>query len=110
MLAFFNSAEKACAAVSAIFRAGLTPSAMEFMERDCIEYVMKHVDVKIPLKETTAAQLIVEVDGNDKDVLFKNVKAFLKFLHSMNVMKFFLQIQHSRKRTSGKRGVQPVKR
>src|SRR5882757_9498408 len=42
MLAFFNSAEKACEAVSAIFRAGITPSGMEFMERDCIEYVMKH--------------------------------------------------------------------
>jgi glycolate oxidase len=71
LLAFFNSSEKACEAVSAIFRAGVTPSAMEFMERDCIEYVMKHVDVKIPLKESTAAQLIIEVDGNDRDILFK---------------------------------------
>ncbi|MCX6275636.1 MAG: FAD-binding protein [Bacteroidetes bacterium] len=81
MLAFFNSAEKACEAVSAIFRAGVTPSAMEFMERDCIEYVMKHVDVKIPLKENTAAQLIVEVDGNDKDVLFKECEVISEILN-----------------------------
>jgi glycolate oxidase len=80
MLAFFNSAEKACEAVSAIFRAGVTPSAMEFMERDCIEYVMKHVDLKIPLKESTAAQLIVEVDGNDKDVLFKECEVISDIL------------------------------
>ena len=80
MLAFFNSAEKACEAVSAIFRAGVTPSAMEFMERDCIEYVMKHVDVKIPLKPETAAQLIVEVDGNDKDVLFKECEVISEIL------------------------------
>lgn len=80
MLAFFNSAEKACEAVSAIFRAGLTPSAMEFMERDCIEYVMKHVDVKIPLKDATEAQLIVEVDGNDKDVLFKECERISEIL------------------------------
>jgi glycolate oxidase len=80
MLAFFNSAEKACEAVSAIFRAGVTPSAMEFMERDCIEYVMKHVDVKIPLKETTAAQLLVEVDGNDKDILFKECEVISEIL------------------------------
>lgn len=71
MLASFNSAEKACEAVAAILRSGITPSGLEFMERDCIEYVMKHVDVKIPLKANTSAQLIVEVDGNDKDVLLK---------------------------------------
>ena len=80
MLAFFDSAEKACEAVSAIFRAGVTPSAMEFMERDCIEYVMKHVDVKIPLKESTAAQLIIEVDGNDKEVLFKECEVISEIL------------------------------
>jgi glycolate oxidase len=80
LLAFFNSAEKACEAVSAIFSAGVTPSAMEFMERDCIEYVMKHVDVKIPLKESTAAQLIVEVDGNDRDILFKECETISEIL------------------------------
>ena len=80
LLAFFNSAEKACEAVSAIFRAGVTPSAMEFMERDCIIYVMKHVDVKIPLKDSTAAQLIVEVDGNDRDILFKECETISEIL------------------------------
>ena len=80
LLAFFNSAEKACEAVSAIFRTGVTPSALEFMERECIEYVMRHVDVKIPLKESTAAQLIVEVDGNDREVLFKECEAISEIL------------------------------
>ena len=72
MLVPFKDAGKACEAVSAIFRAGLTPSALEFMERDCIEFVMKHTDVKIPLNEGTQAHLIIEVDGMDKDVLFKD--------------------------------------
>jgi glycolate oxidase len=80
MLAFFNSAEKACETVAAILRSGITPSALEFMERDCIEYVMKFVDVKIPLKETTAAQLLIEVDGNDKDVLFKECEVISEVL------------------------------
>ena len=44
MLVPFNSAENACAAVAAIFRAGYTPSAMEFMERDALEWVSKFVD------------------------------------------------------------------
>jgi len=81
MLAFFNSAEKACEAVSAIFRSGITPSALEFMERDCIEYVMKFVDVKIPLKEKTAAQLIIEVDGNDTAALMKDCESISEILN-----------------------------
>ena len=81
MLAFFNRAEKACEAVAAILRSGITPSALEFMERDCIEYVMKFVDVKIPLKENTAAQLLVEVDGNDKEVLMKECETISEVLN-----------------------------
>ena len=43
MLVPFKSAEKACEAVSAIFRAGITPSGMEFMERDAIVYAMDFI-------------------------------------------------------------------
>jgi len=67
--------------VSAIFRSGVTPSALEFMERDCIEYVMKFVDVKIPLKEGIQAHLIIEVDGNDKDVLFRDCEKISEVLY-----------------------------
>ena len=72
MLVPFKDANKACEAVSAIFRAGLTPSALEFMERDCIEFVMRHADVKIPLKDDIQAHLLIEVDGMDKEALFKD--------------------------------------
>jgi glycolate oxidase len=71
LLVPFKVAAKACEAVSAIFRAGITPSALEFMERDCIEFVMRHTDVKIPLKDSVQAHLLIEVDGMDKDVLMK---------------------------------------
>ena len=69
MLVPFRSAEKACEAVSAIFRTGITPSALEFMERDCIEYVMRFVDNEGALKDDINAHLLIEVDGNDRDVL-----------------------------------------
>lgn len=81
MLVPFFSAERACEAVSAIFTAGVTPSALEFMERDCIEYVMKFVDVKIPLKDNVQAHLIIEVDGNDRDVLFKECEKISEILY-----------------------------
>src|SRR6185436_8847872 len=71
MLVSFLSAEKACEAVSAVFMAGITPSAMEFMERDAIDYVLQFVDVTMKIKDEIKAHLIIEVDGNDIDVLFK---------------------------------------
>lgn len=80
MLVPFYSAEKACEAVSAIFRSGVIPSALEFMERDCIEYVMRFVDVKVPLKEGIQAQLFIEVDGNDREVLFKECERISEVL------------------------------
>ncbi len=81
MLVPFFSSEKACEAVSAIFRAGLTPSALEFMERDCLLYVMKYVDVKIPLKDEINAHLLIEVDGTDRDVLFKECERISEILY-----------------------------
>src|SRR6187397_946374 len=72
MLVPFKNAENACAAVSAIFMAGYTPSAMEFMERDALEWVMRFVDNSIvPIEDEIQAHLLIEVDGNDPDVLMK---------------------------------------
>ncbi len=81
MLVPFFSSEKACEAVSAIFQTGITPSALEFMERDCIEFVMKYVDVKIPLKDNIEAHLLIEVDGTDRDTLFKDCEKISEVLY-----------------------------
>src|SRR5687768_9266091 len=61
LLVPFTSAEQACLAVSAVFRAGITPSAMEFMERDAIDYVLKFVDVSLTIPDDIKAHLIIEV-------------------------------------------------
>ncbi len=75
MLVPFFSATKACEAVSAIFRAGVMPSAIEFMERDAIDWVMKYEDgITIPVKDEIQAHLLIEVDGNDMDELFKQAE------------------------------------
>jgi glycolate oxidase len=71
MLVPFTSAEKACEAVGATFRAGITPSAMEFMERDAIDWSIKYAgDVNFSIKPEWQALLLIEVDGNNMDVLF----------------------------------------
>lgn len=84
MLVPFYSPERACEAVSAVFRAGFTPSAMEFMERDAIDYVLQFVDVKIPVKDTHKAHLLIEVDGNDLDVLFKECEQISELMYQFD--------------------------
>jgi glycolate oxidase len=82
MLIPFFSPEKACEAVSAVFRAGFTPSAMEFMERDAIDFVLKFVDVKIPVKDEHKAHLLIEVDGHDIDALFKDCERITEIMYA----------------------------
>jgi glycolate oxidase len=73
MLVPFNSAEQACEAVGAVFRAGIIPSAMEFMERDAIEWSAKYSgELNFTIKEDWKALLLVEVDGNNMDVLMSD--------------------------------------
>jgi glycolate oxidase len=75
MLVPFANAEHACAAVSAIFMAGYTPSAMEFMERDALDWVMRFVDSSnVQIADDVQAHLLIEVDGNDIDVLMKDME------------------------------------
>ncbi|MEO6851235.1 MAG: FAD-binding oxidoreductase, partial [Mucilaginibacter sp.] len=70
MMASFSSNESACAAVSAIFRAGIIPSALEFMERKGVEWVIKYDHINFELKENIEAFLLIEVDGTNTDVIF----------------------------------------
>jgi len=81
MLAPFNSIEKASEAVSAIFRAGITPSAMELMEIDAITLASKMLDsTAISITENLAAHLIIEVDGNNMEVLMSEMEAISEVL------------------------------
>ena len=86
LLAPFNSLEKASEAVSAIFRAGITPSAMELMEIDAITLATKMLDsTAIPLTPDLAAHLIIEVDGNNIDVLMSEMEAISEVLANYEV-------------------------
>lgn len=72
MLGSFLGNEQACAAVSAIFRAGIIPSALEFMERRGVEWVIRFDQIKFDLKDDVQAFLMIEFDGNDMGVLLKD--------------------------------------
>ena len=86
MLVPFRSLEQAGEAVSAIFRAGFTPSAMELMEINALNIVSRMVDsTAVPVTEDTQAHLIIEVDGNDMDVLMKEMEAIGALLSQYDI-------------------------
>jgi glycolate oxidase len=71
LLVPFRSAESACAAVAAIFQAGVTPSGLEFMERSAIDWAVRYVgDVSVPIADDVAAHLLIEVDGFHLESLY----------------------------------------
>ncbi len=81
MLVPFRSLEKAGEAVSAIFRAGFTPSALELVEIDALRIVSRFVsNAVVPVTDDTAAHLIIEVDGNHPDILMNEMEAISNLL------------------------------
>ncbi|GAC1587116.1 MAG: FAD-linked oxidase C-terminal domain-containing protein [Ginsengibacter sp.] len=81
MLVPFNSVDNASAAVSAIFRAGFTPSGLELMEIDSLKIVSAFVESNaIPITEDTAAHLIIEVDGNHEETLMGEMESISELL------------------------------
>lgn len=84
MLASFATNEDACAAVSAIFRAGVIPSALEFMERKGIEWVIEHDGINFDLKDGIGAFLLIEADGTNQDVIFADCEKINEVLEQHN--------------------------
>lgn len=81
MLVPFNSLEKAGEAVSAIFRAGFTPSAMELVEINALKIVSRFVDsTVVPVTDEMEAHLIIEVDGNHQETLMSEMEAISELL------------------------------
>ncbi|SMG52317.1 glycolate oxidase [Marivirga sericea] len=86
LLAPFTSNEEACRAIAAIFKAGIAPSGMEFMERDAIEktqdYIKKEMGetVNVDLPDHVKAHLLIELDGNDEEVMMNEAEVILNVL------------------------------
>lgn len=72
MLASFPGNEEACTAVSSIFMAGVCPSTLEFMERKAVEWVIAYDHFPYDLKDDVGALLMIELDGNDLDLLYQD--------------------------------------
>ncbi len=86
MLVPFRKAVQACESVNAIFMAGIIPSAMEFMERDAIDWTIRFTNVPaFPIGDDVEAHLLIEVDGNDTDALFKEMERITAIVSQFEV-------------------------
>jgi glycolate oxidase len=76
----FITNEEACRAIAEIFRAGVTPSGMEFFEREAamktIDYCEKIYAAKVTTQfpESMDAYLLCELDGNDDEILMRDAE------------------------------------
>lgn len=85
MLVPFHSAEEAAAAVSAVFMAGIVPSCLEFMERDAIDWAIAYTGSNIVVAPEIQAHLLIEVDGNDMELLYKDAEAIYAALEPFQI-------------------------
>lgn len=90
MLVPFANLEKAGGAVSAIFRAGFTPSALELVEIDALKIVSRMVDSSaVPVTDDIEAHLLVEVDGNHMETLMSEMESISELLMQFDCGEIF---------------------
>lgn len=98
MLVPFRSAIDACKAVNEIFLAGYTPSALEFMERDALEWSMRYVQsTGIALPGDIQAHLLVEVDGNKQEQLYEDMEAISAIMQRFDTGEILFADSHEQK-------------
>lgn len=87
ILAAFDTYEKACKSINTIMKSGILPSALEFMEKDAIDMAINFLKINLPIAtdKKTKALLLIEIDGNDKNLMFKDCEKISNLL-SKNVI------------------------
>ncbi|RSK48410.1 FAD-binding oxidoreductase [Hymenobacter rigui] len=90
MLVPFRQEAQAAEAVSAVFRAGIIPSGMEFMEREAIVWSSDYLKIPLTLPEDIRAHLLIELDGQDLDQLYKEAEAVYGVLEGYDIGEILL--------------------
>ncbi|UPL49822.1 FAD-binding oxidoreductase [Hymenobacter sublimis] len=90
MLVPFRQEAQAAEAVSAVFRAGIIPSGMEFMEREAIAWSSDYLKIPLTLPEDILAHLLIELDGQDLEQLYKEAEQVYAVLERYDVGEILL--------------------
>ncbi|MBG8552301.1 FAD-binding oxidoreductase [Hymenobacter guriensis] len=90
LLVPFRQEAQAAEAVSEIFRAGIVPSGMEFMEREAIVWSAGYLNIDLNLPEDIRAHLLIELDGNDLDRLYQEAEHVYGVLEKYDIGEILL--------------------
>jgi len=103
LLAPFTSNEEACRAIAAIFKSGVAPSGLEFVEREALERTQKYLKeemgetVAVDLPDNIQAHLLMELDGNDDEVLMRDAETILEVLETFDTGEVLFADNQARK-------------
>jgi glycolate oxidase len=89
ILAAFGSFEDATDAVAKIFQRGITPSAIEFMEKAAVKAAEEKQNKKFPNGDAEA-QLFIEVDGNYSEQLDKDIEQIAEVIEEFKPLDVLL--------------------
>jgi len=90
MLLPFPNLESACAAVAEVFRLGITPSALEFMERDALELAAAYLKRDFHIPDKVQAHLLIELDGPNEQLLQEEASKIFDALQHRTVTEILL--------------------
>jgi glycolate oxidase len=89
VLVAFASLEDAASAVATIFQKGITPSALEFLERAAVKAAEERQGKRFPNGDA-AAQLIIEVDGFHEEPLSEEIQVIAEAVEQHNAVDVLL--------------------
>ncbi len=93
----FGRIEQAARCVAAVFRAGIAPCAMEFMERAALEAADRHLGTTTARGEAQA-YLLIELDGEDEAVLDRQLERLGEVCLEQGALDVWLAADEARRR------------
>lgn len=89
ILIAYNDVKDCISSVSEIYRNGVNPSALEFLTRDAIKAAEVQLSKVFPNSEAEA-QLLIELDGNNEEVLNSDIQIIADTVEAYNVQDIIL--------------------
>jgi glycolate oxidase len=94
-LVAFPSLEAAAGAVAGIFQRGITPAALEILERAAVRVAEERLGKKFPLSDAEA-QLVIEVDGNHEESVEADLQAIADVVGEAGALDVLLALERSK--------------
>lgn len=89
LLISYNDVRECISSVAEIYRNGVNPSALEFLTKDAIKAAENQLGKSFP-NSGSEAQLLIELDGNNEDVLNSDIQTISDTVEKFNSIDIIL--------------------